>query len=77
MARADLFLPQPTATHVPITGAISDPSKKLRFTDRRRFIGGVETDLTLNSRSAQGTWSPFTARERFSRAPVGATLNGR
>jgi predicted phage-related endonuclease len=37
----------PTATQAPITGAISNPSTKRRFPDRRRFIGGSDARIIM------------------------------
>jgi predicted phage-related endonuclease len=49
MAEADSV---PTATHAPITGAISNPSTKRRFADRRRFIGGSDARIIMGSDEA-------------------------
>ena len=44
MAQADFL---PTATHVPITGGILDPSTKRGSPDRRRFIGGSDARIIM------------------------------
>ena len=49
MAEADSV---PTATHAPITGAISNPSTKRRFADRRRFIGGSDARIIMGDDEA-------------------------
>jgi predicted phage-related endonuclease len=39
----------PTATSVPITGAILKPSTKRRFPDRRRFVGGSDARIIMGN----------------------------